>query len=162
MQIDKIQKNYSSNYSPNMTAGLYFSKPGVLFNPNANFVNPNGQKITPKGVRYFENTELAENIREKIAKIPFVKELSEKYETFVTVTQAKPKYGNNTGKIEIEYADYKKNKVKRFEAYGFLTKPFRLFLEAVRSNAILGIKIPENLENPIDIAIAKIQHGIFD
>ena len=164
MKVNKINNNLSVSRAnnPSMTAGLYFAKPGVLFNPNVSFVDTEGQKITQKGVRYFENNELAENIRKRISEIPFVKELSKKYETFVTVIQSKPKDTTNIQKIEIQYADYEKNKVKKYEAYGFLTKPFRHFLDAVHSNSLPGRKIPENLEYPIDIAIAKIQNGIYD
>lgn len=143
-----------------MKSGLYFAKPGVLFNPNANYVNPEGQKITEKGVRYFESIELSESIRKKIAEIPFIKELSEKYETFVSVIQAKTNSGEPIGKIEIQYANYKKKKVKRYEIYGIITNRFKRFLASYSSTS--GKEFPKNLKDPIDIAIAKIQNGIFD
>lgn len=81
MQIKTIDK-YS--IQPSMQAGLYFSKTSnVLFNKNANYKTGEIVKLSQEGFKYIEDTKTTQIIKEKFANIPFIKNLAEKFDTFI-------------------------------------------------------------------------------
>ena len=118
MKIMPISK--SSNLDKNASsfkAGLYFAKtPYILFNKKASIdysrYNPFKNTIlkSKEGFRYIKDDSTASDLRETIANTPFIKELSEEYDTFVVChkpcfVDSLKKYG---AAIEIFWADYSK------------------------------------------------------
>ena len=81
MKINSID-NY--RIQPSMQAGLYFSKTSnVIFNKNANYKTEEIVKLSQEGFKYIEDTKTPQIIKEKFAKIPFIKNLAEKFDTFI-------------------------------------------------------------------------------
>lgn len=144
--------------SPSMTAGLYFAKPGMLFNKNYSYVNPEGQKISPEGVRYFEDESITLPVREKFANVPILKKLSAKHDTFVNLVTIfdKDLNQNRFARINISYADYLKKQVNHYEIdahnpsmkYSFLN----LLDDAIRSFFLID-ESPKKVIRPEDDAL---------
>ena len=120
MQIQSISSNLNNKLA--FKKGLYFAKtPYILFNkktPINYFANEkfkynifNSEILTSKeGFRYIKDDSTASDLRETIANTPFIKELSEEYDTFVVChkpcfVDSLKKYG---AAIEIFWADYSK------------------------------------------------------
>ena len=110
MRIQSIDNN-----APSMQAGLYFTKnSNVLFNKNTNikYITDEIVQISQEGTRYIEDVKLSKAIKDRFAQIPFIKELTEKFETFVHFHEA-PK-DSRTNQFEhvsyakISWADYTK------------------------------------------------------
>ena len=81
MKINSIDKY---RIQPSMQAGLYFCKTSnVIFNKNANYKTEEIVKISQDGFKYTEETRIPQIIKEKFAKIPFIKNLAEKFDTFI-------------------------------------------------------------------------------
>ena len=75
-----------SNYYNLSAKGLYFADKYPLFNPRSNYTKSylKGKELlfSENGYRYVENKEISQELKEKLSNIPFIKYLSEKYDTF--------------------------------------------------------------------------------
>lgn len=120
--------NFRSNSAPSMKAGLYFSKTSnVLFNqnPNINYVTNEVVKISKEGSRYIEDTTIPQVIKKYFAEIPFIKELAQKFDTFIHFCKV-PK-GGRFNKSEfvayakISWADYSKKYAEQKDFIGTST-----------------------------------------
>ena len=102
--------------------GLYFTKSSsVLFNKSneVNYLSEEIVKKSPTGARYIENTGLSQEIKNAFSKIPFIKNLSEKFDTFVWFSKI-PKENKNEQFMtvaKISWADYSKPKAEERMAY---------------------------------------------
>ena len=100
MRIQSINNNVVSK-------GLYFTKTSnVLFNKDKsiNYLNNDAVKISEQGFRYIEDTSVAENIKEKFANIPFVKNLAEKFDVFVFFRELPVGHHNNFGNTHFAFS----------------------------------------------------------
>ena len=121
MRIQSIE----NRYTPSMKAGLYFSKTSnVLFNQNASIKYATDEivKISKEGSRYIEDTAISQTIKDRYAKIPFIKELSEKFDTFVHFHEtAKGGHANQFNYIsytKVSWADYSKKQAEQRDFIG--------------------------------------------
>jgi len=86
MQISPIKQCRNINaHKQTFKKGLYFAKTTVLFNKEANYNNNvNGSILkSEEGFRYIKDNFTPPELKSRIAKSPFVKELSESFDTFV-------------------------------------------------------------------------------
>ena len=122
MRISSIN-NFETN--PSMKAGLYFTKTSsVLFNKDTNVKNISKEvvKVSKEGSRYIEDVHILPEIKERFAKIPFIRNLAEKFDTFLYFHQT-PK-GERTNQFEhvsfakVSWSDYSKNSVEKREFEG--------------------------------------------
>ena len=87
--------------------GLYFAKPGILFNRSANYLNNNGALVSKTGVRYFEDTSIPQKIKDAVENNKYIRDLASKFDTFVC-------YSCNIGpfskkwiaQLHLSWADY--------------------------------------------------------
>ncbi len=109
MRIQSI-KNY---HAPSMKSGLYFTKTSsVLFNqdPTIKYATNSVINVSKEGSRYIKDTQIPQKIKDKFSEIPFIKELAEKFDTFIHFHET-PK-GSNYNQFEhvsyakISWADY--------------------------------------------------------
>ncbi|MCM1003238.1 MAG: hypothetical protein NC408_02735 [Candidatus Gastranaerophilales bacterium] len=109
----------SAANSPSMKAEIHFAKPGVLFNKNASYTKPEGQKISSEGIRYFEDTKVPAEIKDRVQSIPLVKKLSEAHDVFVNYISICYKQPNMTvTRLRVLYADYSKKLATEYFAEG--------------------------------------------
>ena len=134
MQIQPINCNLNNKTS--FKKGLYFAKtPYILFNkktPINYFANEkfkynifNSEILTSKeGFRYIKDDTTSTNIKKKIADLPFIKDLSERFDTFVVCH--KPSFTDTLKKyssvLEVFWADYSKGQVQNEVVIGFAKK----------------------------------------
>lgn len=103
----RIQSIDNSKQSPTMKAGLYFTKKSnALFNrdPNIKFITKDVVKVSKDGLRYIEDNLIPQNIKDRFVKNPFIKELSEKFDTFVFYRELPKGHKNNFGCENIAFA----------------------------------------------------------
>ena len=121
MRIQSIDKN-----NPSMKAGLYFTKKSsVLYNKSKNlkFITNEPVKVSKEGTRYIEDNVIPQSIKDRFASIPFIKELSEKFDTFIFYREIPKNHYNNSGFHNISYAqigwaDYSKVMAERRDVQG--------------------------------------------
>lgn len=122
MRISSIN-NFETN--PSMKAGLYFTKTSsVLFNKDKNvkYMSNEVVKVSKEGSRYIEDTCISPETKERFAKIPFIRDLAEKFDTFLHFHQT-PK-GERTNQFEhvsytkVSWADYSKKLTEKREFVG--------------------------------------------
>ena len=69
---------------------LHFSKtPTILLNGAEDIFEHEEVSITKNGIRYLEDKDIPKQIKERLANIPFIKELSRKCETFIWFVESK-------------------------------------------------------------------------
>lgn len=122
MHIIAIE-NY--NRKPSMKAGLYFTKnSNVLFNKNSNikYVTDEVVKVSQEGSRYIEDTGILQVIKDKFAEIPFIKNLSEQFDTFIHFKEApkceRTSQFENVSYAKIIWADSSKESAEQREFIG--------------------------------------------
>ena len=72
------------NNSTNFGKGLYFSASSqIIFNKNFSFIHKKNVKSSKEGARYIQDTEISKKIKKQFAYNPVIKDLTEKYDTFV-------------------------------------------------------------------------------
>ena len=122
MRISSIN-NYET--SPSMKAGLYFTKTSsVLFNKDKNvkYMSNEVVKVSKEGSRYIEDTHILPEMKERFAKIPFIRDLAEKFDTFVHFHETSK--GERTNQFEhvsyakVSWADYSKQYAEKREFIG--------------------------------------------
>ena len=135
MQIQSISNNFNNNKT-SFKAGLYFAKsPYILFNKKTpisyfadkrfvyNFYN---SKISTskEGLRYIEDDKISFDMKREIATMPVIKDLSEKFDTFVV--SYKPRFIKELKKysslIDIFWADYSKEQAQNKLVIGYSEK----------------------------------------
>lgn len=79
----------SNSYTPSSRA-LYFTKtPTVMLDASAKFMEHENVSVSRKGFRYLKDTNIAEELRERFATNPLVKDLARQYETFIWFVETK-------------------------------------------------------------------------
>ena len=69
---------------------LYFTKtPTVMLDKSAEFMEHEAVSVTKDGIRYLKDNDIPKKIAEKLAELPFIKKISNKYETFVWFSESK-------------------------------------------------------------------------
>ena len=122
-----------NSYNPS-SKGLYFTKiSSVLFNKNAKYITQEPVKTSEKGIRYIENTEIPKNIKDRFLKIPFIKELSENFDTFIFFREIPKGHRNNFLKehiacTKISWADFSKEyaQVRRVDGHSPVSEDLAL------------------------------------
>ena len=89
MRIQAIENNINSK-------GVYFTKiPNVKFDKTQNANKSSIAKVSEQGFRYVENKTISKEIKEKFLSNPFIKELSEKFDTFIFFREIPKNHPNN-------------------------------------------------------------------
>ena len=118
--------------------GLYFAKTTPLCNEGFNYVNKAEQKVSKQGIKYLEDKDIAANVKERISNIPFIKEMGEKFETFVVYTEKKmEKFFNKEQEEYVSIIDMHviNKQEKKSQNYVFLGRDTNSLLEA-RDNCL--------------------------
>lgn len=121
-----IQSIDSFNQNPAMKAGLYFTKKSnVIYNKDLNIKYATDEivKVSKEGSRYIEDNLIPQSIKDRFAKIPFIKDLSEKFDTFIYFREIPKEHKNNSGFhnisfAQIGWADYSKGMAQKREVQG--------------------------------------------
>ncbi|GEM_PF-3030591 len=116
-----------SNYYNPSAKGLYFADKYPLFNPRSNYTKSylKGKELlfSENGYRYVENKEISQELKEKLSNIPFIKYLSEKYDTFIInkiIRNTNPFDSNRlVSSTEVIWAKPKKKYPQSVTATGF-------------------------------------------
>lgn len=139
MRISSILAN---NYEPSMKAGLYFTKTSnVLFNKSKNlkYITDEIVKVSNEGSRYIEDTQISEAMKKRFMQIPFIKQLAEKFDTFIFFREI-PKDESffkldHISYSKISWADYS---LKNAQSRDFVGKSRNSQLEATK-NMLMNI-----------------------
>ena len=100
MRIQHIDSSPSSK-------GLYFTRvSNVLFNKNhnINYVTKDAVKYSENGYRYIEDRTITKEVKERFSFMPFVRELSKKFDTFVFFSELPKGHPNNLGNTHFSFA----------------------------------------------------------
>ena len=109
-----------------MKAGLYFTiNSNVIYNrsPKIKYLTDEVVKVSKEGSRYIEDNIIPQSIKERFANNSFIKELSEKFDTFVFFREIPKEHENNSGFhniafAQIGWADYYKGMAQKREVQG--------------------------------------------
>ena len=108
MKVNPVtQSNHQNQTSFN---GLYFVKnPTVLFDKSANidvFANE-AVSLSKEGFKYIEDTIISPKMKDKISNIPFIKDLAEKFDTFVYLSKPfkNDYYNKYYSHLKVRWAD---------------------------------------------------------
>lgn len=115
MKISKI--NYQNQIN---MQGLYFTKGTPKFNENLCFPAHKNSKYTESGVRYVEDKLIPKDLKEKFANLKIVKDLSEKFDTFiqyVSIGNINNKSKNYSSFAYIRYDDKSTPRAKELIAF---------------------------------------------
>lgn len=120
MRIQKIN-NYTT-----FQQGLYFTRvSNVLFskNPEIKYQLTDPEdivQVSETGARYLEDKQTSQEVKDKIAKIPFIDFLSKNFDTFVLLTPPRENFSGPGfySYIAISWADYSKKYAQRIEILG--------------------------------------------
>lgn len=124
MKVNPI--TFTQSNQQNQTSfqrGLYFvQSPTVLFDKTAK-LDVLTKKIvssSEEGYRYIEATAISPKIKEKIANIPFVKGLAEKFDTFVYLSKPfkNDYYNKHYSHLKIKWADSSKDIPQKCDVIG--------------------------------------------
>ena len=122
MRISSVN-NFEIN--PSMKAGLYFTKTSsVLFNKDKNvkYITNEVVKISKEGSRYIEDGSILPEIKERFAKISFIRDLAEKFDTFVhfheTPKSKRTNQFEHVAYAKVSWADYSKESAEKREFIG--------------------------------------------
>lgn len=110
-----IQPVTNYNQQPNFQAGLYFTKSSVLSKncPNIRFARESAME-SAEGYKYFPDIQIKPEIAERLKQIPFVKNLAEKFDTFIFFTKdAKGINEKYTSFVSVTWADPGKKILQR-------------------------------------------------
>ena len=121
MKINSINSNNQNQTT--FQKGLYFTKTStVLFDKSAKLktIAKKAVSTSEDGFRYVENTTISNTIKDRIAKVPFVKDLAEKFDTFVYMKEPfkSPYYDKAYSPLKIKWFDTTTNSVKRCDVLG--------------------------------------------
>lgn len=122
----RIQSIDNSKQNLSMKAGLYFTKnSNVLYNKDINikYLTNEVVKVSKEGSRYIEDNLIPQSIKERFANNPFIKGLSEKFDTFVFFREVPKEHKSNSGFhnisfAQIGWADYSKGMAQKREVQG--------------------------------------------
>lgn len=134
MNINPMNTNSQHNLS--FQKGLYFTdSPKVLFDKNIK-VDDFMKKVvstSEDGFRYVENKLVPNNIKDTISNCSFIKDLSEKYDTFVYVRKPFkcPDFENYCSHLKIKWFDSSKNKVETRDVVGLSNDSRKFALNAM-------------------------------
>ena len=125
MRIQSIE--HYSKHAPVMKAGLYFTKnTNVIYNKDLDvrFLTDEIVKVSKEGSRYIEDNSISQRIKDRFARIPFINELSEKFDTFVFFRELPKEHKNNSGfhnisLARIAWTDNSKKMSERREVRGY-------------------------------------------
>ena len=119
----KVQKPV---YNPVFTSGVYFSRASnICFDKTASFANERGMKVSENGYKYLESLTIPEDVKKKFLNNKFIKEISEKFDTFIWFEQvpANKKWGNGfIAMAKIWWADSSKEAAQRKGVRGISRK----------------------------------------
>lgn len=116
--------------------GLYFTdSPKVLFNKNMK-VDDFMKKVistSNEGFRYVENKSVPNNVKNAISDNSFVKDLAEKFDTFVYVRKPFkcPDFENYCAHLKIKWFDPLENKVETRDVVGISNESRKLALNTM-------------------------------
>ena len=110
-----IQPVTNYNQQPNFQAGLYFTKSSVFSKNCANISHVRKCAMaSAEGYRYFPDTQIKPEIAERLKQIPIIKELAEKFDTFIFFTEdAKGINEKYTSFVRVTWADPGKKNLQR-------------------------------------------------
>ena len=86
----KLDFTHNQQQNVSFQKGVYFIKnPSVIFEKSAklNALSKDVFSISQDGFKYVENKKIAPELKEKILQAPFIKELAEKFDTFVYLSK---------------------------------------------------------------------------
>ena len=113
------------NNTPTMRAGLYFAKKSDLFlNKNTNIKHTTNEviKISKEGYKFIEDRLIPETIKKRFARIPFIEELSKRFDTFIFYREIpknkKRNPFNHLSLVKLIWKDNIKNETEIREAIG--------------------------------------------
>ena len=140
-----MRVNSELGISPSMKKGLYFTKKSnVIYNINPTFQYMTDEivKVSEEGSRYIEDNLILPSIKERFAKIPFIKELAKKFDTFVFFREI-PKgdccHFNHLTYATIGWADYSKEAAQRKAVMGKSSISQKLATEDMFNNLEKGV-----------------------
>ena len=142
MQIQPITSNLNNNIP--FKKGLYFAKTtDILFNKKANydyFVNGNILK-SRDGFRYIQDDLVSPELKNRIINLPFVKELSENFDTFIVCHKPffSDYFKDHKSVLEIFWADYSKDYAQHKIVIGSSKKSQDLAIDNMINNLDLKI-----------------------
>ena len=89
MCVMKINSVGNAGYSP-ACKELYFIKtPTIAIDKGMEYMVQENVSKSRNGVRYLKDNEISGEIKEKLASLPFIQKISNKYETFVWYAESK-------------------------------------------------------------------------
>lgn len=145
MKVNPI--TYTQSNQQNQTSfqrGLYFvQSPTVLFDKTAK-LDSFAKKIVSssnEGYRYIEDTAISPKIKERIANIPFVKDLADKFDTFVYLSKPFKNnyYNKHYSHLKIIWADESKDIPQKCDVIGSSPKSSKIAV----SNMIKNLETQE-------------------
>ncbi|MBO5434359.1 hypothetical protein J6A31_00860 [bacterium] len=122
MNINSINTNQQRNLS--FQKGLYFvDSPSVVFDKNKkveSFLRHVFWKNSDDGFLYVENKSVPQKVKSAISNDSFVKDLAEKFDTFVYVRKPFkcPDFDNYCSHMKIKWFDSSKNTVETRDVVG--------------------------------------------
>lgn len=134
MNINPMNTNPQRNLS--FQRGLYFTdSPKVLFDKSLK-VDDFMKKVvstSEDGFRYVENKLVPNNLKDTISNCSFIKDLAEKYDTFVYVRKPFkcPDFENYCSHMKIKWFDSSKNKVETRDVVGLSNDSRKFALNAM-------------------------------
>ncbi len=110
MYIQPVYHN-ASNIS---LKGLYWAKPGVLYNKSAQYLKQDGISVSETGVRYIEDKSIPERIKKAVRESKFIMKLAKEFDTFISYYAGESCLNRNTNVafIKIGWADYSKKRAE--------------------------------------------------
>lgn len=121
MKISAINSNTQNN--PSFQKGLYFTKTSTVMFDKSKSLNCWAREhisTSSDGFKYLENKSASKSLKETIANIPFVKDLAERFDTFVYLRKPfrSPYFGKNYSPLKIQWFDESKGAVQSVEVLG--------------------------------------------
>ena len=99
---------------------MYFTKASIpLFNRSneLKFATDEIVKTSPAGVRYIEDTDLSQNIKDAFKNNSFVKNLAEKFDTFVWFDKIQNEGAKFFFTAKVSWADFSKTRAQSETAF---------------------------------------------
>lgn len=123
MKINPIAFTQSNQQNQTSFNGLYFVKnPTVLFDKSAKldiFANE-AVSLSKEGFKYVEDTVVSPKLKDKISNIPFIKDLAEKFDTFVYLSKPfnNTYYNKYYSHLKVKWADSSSALPKKCDVIG--------------------------------------------
>ena len=140
-----MRVNSELGISPSMQKGLHFTKKSnVIYNidPKFQYITDELVKVSEEGSRYIEDNLILPSIKERFAKIPFIRELAEKFDTFVFFREIPKEDNSNFNHLTyaiIGWADYSKDAAQRKAVMGRSSISQKLATEDMFNNLEKGV-----------------------